>query len=470
MKKRSLLVVEDDELLRSAYLTFVQQLSLTTFSAGNIEEGVEVYSREHPDIVLLDLLLPDGHGLEFLTRVNDANANIIVVTAENSVESTRKMLLAGAKDYLLKPISGERLLTTVENTLERISLKNQIYSLESTLPSAPIPEFIGNSLQMKTIYRMIESAASCDASVFIGGESGTGKELCAEGVHRLSQRSKQPFVTLNCAAIPADLMESEVFGHRKGAFSGATEARAGAAGRVKGGTLFLDEICDMDLGLQAKLLRLLQSGHYRPVGSDTDSHMDARIICASNKNPLDEVKRGCFREDLYYRLCVLPISMPPLRERVGDITLLASHFVDYYGRKLNRNPLPRFNQSAFDVLESYAWPGNIRQLGNVIQNLIIMNQNKDIDGDVVMALLKQMDDDDTHFDSNQGMVGKNRTIHNNFPCDGVHEIKPLWVQEKEIIERAINICQGNIPEAAERLDINCSTIYRKKKQWAEQNI
>ncbi|OMH32703.1 sigma-54 dependent transcriptional regulator [Motiliproteus sp. MSK22-1] len=470
MDRRSLLVIEDDDLLRSAYLAFIDQLNLKTFSAGSIEEGVAIYTRERPDVVLLDLLLPDGHGLEFLTRVSDAEANIIVVTGENSVESTRKMLLAGAKDYLLKPINSERLLTTVENTLERISLKKQINSITSALPDAPIPEFIGNSLQIKTIYKMVESAASCNASVFIGGESGTGKELCAEAIHRLSRRSTNPFVALNCAAIPADLMESEVFGHRKGAFSGATEARAGAAGRVKGGTLFLDEICDMDLGLQAKLLRLLQSGHYRPVGSDVDTHMDARIICASNKNPLDEVNNGRFREDLYYRLCVLPINMPPLKERVGDVRLLANHFINYYGRKLNRNPLPRFTESALATLEGYSWPGNIRQLGNIVQNLIIMNQDNEIGGNIVIALLRQLDADDSHFNSNDGKDKDRRGFPCNSLTNGFGQIRPLWMQEKEIIERAIEICQGSITEAADRLEINCSTIYRKKKQWAELNV
>jgi DNA-binding NtrC family response regulator len=313
--------------------------------------------------------------------------------------------------------------------------------------------FIGSDLSMQAVYRIIQQAARSRATVFITGESGTGKEVCAEAVHASSARGHGPFVPLNCGAIPRELIESEIFGHVKGAFTGAIAGRDGAALRAHGGTLFLDEICELDPALQIKLLRFLQTGVVTRVGSDDSTKVDVRIICATNRDPAAEVEGGRLREDLFYRLHVVPIQMPPLRERGSDVLLIGRHFLERFSREEGKN-FTRFSPEAEDILRKGRWPGNVRQLQNVVRNVTVLH-----DGETVLpAMLPQ----GLAADADRGRVAVTEAPR---PLPARSTIRPLALIEREAIETAIAACDGNLTEAAIRLGINVSTVHRKRQAW-----
>jgi DNA-binding NtrC family response regulator len=300
--------------------------------------------------------------------------------------------------------------------------------------------------------------------VFITGESGTGKELCAQAVHELSPRAGGPFVAVNCGAIPRELMESEMFGHVRGAFTGAMMNREGAVARAKGGTLFLDEICEMDLTLQVKLLRVIQSGEFQQVGGSAVERSDVRYVCATNRDPWAEVQAGRFREDLYYRLHVVPCAMPPLRERDDDVLLLARHFLAAYSKEEGK-ALRDFDEGALRALRRYPWPGNIRELQNVLRNVVLFNQGSM----VTEAMLNRLDPASTPRPAAaQPIAALAPTPRGD--QSGSSTIKPLWLIEKEAIEGAIALCNGNIPRAAALLEVNPSTIYRRKAEWEKERL
>lgn len=305
---------------------------------------------------------------------------------------------------------------------------------------------------MDQVYRVIESAASSKATVFITGQSGTGKELCAEAVHARSPRAAGPFVALNCSAIPRDLLESEIFGHIRGAFSGATADRDGAALEADGGTLFLDEVCEMDAALQAKLLRFLQSGRFRPVGADQDRETDIRVVCATNRDPLEQVRAGRFREDLYYRLHVIPIHLPSLAERPEDVLPLARHFLTSYAAEEDKG-FDRYAADAEALLLSHRWPGNVRELQNVIRTAVVLNQGEIVSGAMIRDQLA---------------VSRDSEVDEAPASSHPSTIRPLWLVERDVIEAAIEAFDGNIAKAATALDISPSTIYRKRVAWEER--
>ena len=328
--------------------------------------------------------------------------------------------------------------------------------------------FIGSSAPMRSVYRMIESAAPSLATVFIKGESGTGKELCADAVHKLSPRGGKALISLNCSAIPRELMESEIFGHEKGAFTGAVGARQGAAELAEGGTLFLDEICEMDLALQAKLLRFLQTGTIQRVGGNRERKVDVRIVCATNRDPLEEVRRGTFRADLFYRLHVLPIELPPLRDRGADILLIARKALIECAGEEGR-AFGRFDTHSEELLCGYDWPGNVRELLNAIRHAVVMN-----DGDVLRAAMLP-----AGIAQAGGGGPSIKQVHGYSAGDGpilltpnrssaspeTAALRPMWQHERDIIEAAISACGGNIGIAAAHLGISPSTIYRKRHNW-----
>jgi two-component system repressor protein LuxO len=334
--------------------------------------------------------------------------------------------------------------------------------------------FIGGSRAMQAVYRIIESVGSSKASIFITGESGTGKELCAEAIHAESPRRNGPFVAVNCAAIPRELMESEIFGHVKGAFTGAQRNRDGAASQADGGTLFLDEVCEMDLELQSKLLRFIQTGSFQRVGASEQTSVDVRFICATNRDPLDEVRKGRFREDLYYRLHVIPLPMPPLRERDDDMLTIARRFLAQFAAEEDKE-FPGFARDAEAVILGYDWPGNVRELQNVIRQVVVLNKG----GEVTAAMLPSPPRGTMPRAVEEGVsvaVSRERVPEpeatparevSQAPAPG--QIRPLWMVEKETIEQAIDQCEGNIPKAAALLGISASTIYRKKQAWAEED-
>jgi two-component system repressor protein LuxO len=316
---------------------------------------------------------------------------------------------------------------------------------------------------------VIENAADSKASIFITGESGTGKELCAEAIHKRSSRKDKPFLTINCAAIPRELMESEIFGHVKGAFTGAHAAREGAAAMADGGTLFLDELCEMDLDLQSKLLRFIQLGTYQKVGSSVKQQVDIRFVCATNREPLDEVRAGRFREDLYYRLHVIPLRLPPLRERGKDSLLIARKLLKNINEREGKD-FVSFSKEAEDLMLTYPWPGNVRELENSIMNMVVLGKGQEITVDLLPEHMKTRLEKNTEMSPTS--FNKGSPLQKNMSAlsaASLEEILPLWLEEKRIIERAITLCHDNVPKAAALLDVSASTLYRKRQAWEKMS-
>ena len=373
------LVVEDNPTQAEIAAVLLRQSGHAVQVAHSSEEALPLLSSWRPDVVLLDVELPGMGGLELLAHIaaERVATQVIVVTAQNTRDGAAEAIRRGAFDYIAKPYDAQRLAVTVRNALR-----------QALRPRSRFHRFIGASPEMQSVYSTIESVAGSKASVFITGESGTGKELAADAVHRASPRSTGPFVALNCGAIPRDLLESEVFGHVRGAFTGATADRTGAARLADGGTLFLDEICEMPLDMQVKLLRFVQTGTFQPVGSGRTEKVDVRFVCATNRDPMAEVQAGRFREDLFYRLYVVPLMLPPLRDRGDDVVLIARHYLETFSREESRR-FRGFGLEAQMALRSYGWPGNVRQLQNVVRNVVVLHDSDRVEVGMLPALPSQ---------------------------------------------------------------------------------
>lgn len=352
-KSRYLLMVEDTASVAALYRSYLTPLGIDINIVGTGRDAIESLNHRIPDLILLDLRLPDMTGMDVLHAVKKSHPDvpIIFMTAHGSIDTAVEAMRHGSQDFLIKPCEADRLRVTVNNAIRKATkLKN-----EADNPgNQNYQGFIGSSQTMQQVYRTIDSAASSKASIFITGESGTGKEVCAEAIHAASKRGDKPFIAINCAAIPKDLIESELFGHVKGAFTGAANDRQGAAELADGGTLFLDELCEMDLDLQTKLLRFIQTGTFQKVGSSKMKSVDVRFVCATNRDPWKEVQEGRFREDLYYRLYVIPLHLPPLRERGEDVIEIAYSLLGYMSHEEGKN-FVRFSQEVIDRFNSYEW-------------------------------------------------------------------------------------------------------------------
>lgn len=490
--KETLLLVEDSHanvVVYSGYLAEKYNVKI----AYDGEQALSLFSKQEYALVLLDIQLPDISGLEVLQsiRKKDTDIPVIIMTAHGSVDVALNAIRMGANDFLSKPFDKARLLVTINNILKERELKKIVNRYEESCDRHGLKKMIGSSLAMQNVYNIIESSATSKATVFITGESGTGKELCAEAIHQCSERSQHAFIALNCAAIPNDLLESEIFGHLKGAFTGASSARQGAASLADGGTLFLDEIGEMPIALQSKLLRFIQTGCFQPVGSSKEIRVDIRIICATNRDPLEEISHGRFREDLYYRLNVIPIEMPPLRKRNKDVVEIALATLTQINEEESKS-FSEIDPSVKSLFLSYPWPGNVRQLCNVIRNIVVLNQSNRITLDMLPAPLDKFEEQagDNNIDTDEQLVDviEPRTEDSESQIEPMDdefvqeltidfeskernakgEIRPLWLAEKEIIEHAIELCEGNIPKAAAFLEISASTIYRKKQAWLDK--
>lgn len=460
MKKVRILVVEDSPSMAEMYKEYLQG---DLYDVDLVATGADALVKLEgplPAAVVLDVNLPDMSGMDVLKRIHELQLPVVslVITGHGSVDLAVESMNLGAYDFIEKPFTAKRLKLTLSNALEHQELTETLDTLKDEYGRNGFEDFIGSSLPMQGVYRIIESAAPSNATAFITGESGTGKEVCATSIHKRSQRAKQPFIALNCGAIPHDLMESEIFGHTKGAFTGAVSAREGAAARANGGTLFLDELCEMDLDLQTKLLRFIQTGSFQKVGSNTLESVDVRFICATNKDPLDEVKKGNFREDLYYRLHVIPIHLPPLRDRAQDVGLIMNRLLKEYSDEENKD-FSGFSDEADMVMQSYEWPGNVRQLQNVIRNIVVLNSGEQVTQDMLPPPLNEVS-------LTMPMVRSN-PLSANASFNNETDIKPLWQIEKQAIEAAIAFCDDNVPKAAALLEVSASTIYRKRERWAE---
>jgi len=456
--KTKILLIEDAVPMAKVYVEYLRKEPYEVFHLAKGKEGLDAMLADPPAVVLLDLKLPDMSGMDILKAATEKGlpTAIIIITAHGSVNTAVEAMQAGAADFIVKPFNADRLIYTVRNTLERRELTQIVETYRKEIDKEEFDGFIGSSLEMQGVYRTIESAAKSKATVFITGESGTGKELCAEAVHHQSKRNGGPFIALNCAAIPKDLMESEVFGHVKGAFTGALEPRDGAATLADGGTLFLDEICEMDLALQAKLLRFIQTGTFQKVGSGDTLSVDVRFVCATNKDPWAEVEAGNFREDLYYRLHVIPVELPPLRERGRDVLEIANRFlVDFVVEE--EKQFERFADEAVASILNHAWPGNVRELQNVVRNAVVLN-----DGETIEAAMLD-------FSGRGGAApARHKALTSSSLASGGNVVlRPMWEVEMEYIRAALKETDNNVPKAAALLEMSPSTIYRRLRDQGE---
>ena len=455
MSAPTLLLVEDTPSLQLVYQSVLRSAGHAVRCAGDAASGLAAFKAIVPPVVLLDLMLPDRDGLDLMRDflALRPETRVIVITANGSISKAVAAMRAGAHEFLVKPFDEQRFLAAIENALA--GMANPAAAAQPPRGPAAPGDFIGTSEPMRQVYAKLNSVARSMATVFITGESGTGKELCAQAVHDLSNRAAAPFVPLNCGAIPSELLESEVFGHVKGAFTGALSDKPGAAAAADGGTLFLDEICELDPNLQTKLLRFLQTSTIQPVGATRSRKVNVRIICATNRDPLQEVRRGRFREDLYYRLHVVPIHMPPLRERAEDVVTIAEAALARFAREEGR----RFQSLDPDVMEIFrglAWPGNVRQLLNVIRHVVVLN-----DGPAVTRAMLPIE---LHHQIEDAPPPTGVAPEPRVPLEGLVG-RTLAEIERLVIEETMARHGGSIPKAARTLDVSPSTLYRKIDGW-----
>jgi DNA-binding NtrC family response regulator len=434
------MVVDDTQGIREMLSAILEKEGYETIPKANAAELTAAFSQTQPDIILLDLVLPDGDGLELLPQIKKQwpDTEVIVLTGYASFDKAVEATKRGAYHFQSKPFDTKTLVLTMERAMEHKGLNQQAASLRNalaTMTGGEAPVF--QSPSMKTIVRDLEKVAPSDVAILITGESGTGKEVIADLIHALSLRSKGPLIKINCAALPRELIESELFGSVKGAFTGANVDREGLFKQAEGGTLLLDEISEMPVDTQSKLLRVLQEKEVRPVGGRTSYKSDCRVIAATNRQTEEAIKMGKLREDLYYRICAISIHLPPLRERREDILPLANAFLKRYGSQAGRE-MTGFTPEAADALRAFDWPGNVRQLQNEIQRAVLMCEHSAIDArDLsVTTVMSQKDNPDLTL---------------------------MEAMERNTIIQMLKETGGNKLETAKRLGIGRQTLYNKIK-------
>ncbi|MEX2518053.1 MAG: sigma-54 dependent transcriptional regulator [Paracoccaceae bacterium] len=460
------LLVEDTRSLSPVYENALKKSGLAVECAYLAEEARRLHEGAAGRLVLLDLMLPDGDGLDLLTemRAADPGGKVIVITANGSINRAVEAMRGGAFDFLVKPFDERRLLSAVGNALAEIAQGGKKQRTKKAASGSAFHDFIGSSPQMREVYRLIGEIGRSTATVFITGESGSGKEVAAQAIHAESGRARAPFIALNCGAIPRDLLESEVFGHLKGSFTGAIAEKQGAAAAADGGTLFLDEVCEMDLALQTKLLRFLQTSTVTPVGATTPRKVDARIICATNRDPVEEVRAGRFREDLFYRLHVVPIHLPPLRERGEDVIVAAEAFLHRFSAQEGKS-FTSLSPELAETFRKLPWPGNVRQLQNVIWNVVLLHDAEIATPEMLPAnVLDIVRAPSPSPALNRGVAPEASTLSARVePLVGA----TMAELEREFIEATIAAHGGSVPKAARVLDLSPSTVYRKRENWAK---
>jgi DNA-binding NtrC family response regulator len=440
IEKECLLIVDDAkdtlEVLQRNLLSQGYQI----FTATSVSEAINILDATPVDLVITDLKMPEVSGLDLVRHVREnlKDTEVMMITGYPSIEGAVAAVKTGAEEYLAKPFSAEELFSAVQRTLEKLHARRAVQT--PSPQTLLIPHgLIGESESLRRIFRAITKAASTSATVLIAGESGTGKELVARAIHYSSPRAAAPFVPVNCGGIPEQLLESELFGHVKGAFTGATETRAGFFQTAEGGTIFLDEISETSLAMQVKLLRVLQDKEVCMVGSTRPRQVDVRIIAATNKDLLSLVKKGAFRDDLFYRLNVIAIDLPALRERNDDILLLTRHFANAFAEEAGK-PAPRLSDQVLQVFKNYDWPGNVRELQNVIQRLVVMAEGDGIDVSDLPSLMRF-----------------------SLPKTGPH--RTLAEVEAEHIRHVFTAVNGNKSRAAAILGIDRKTLREKLKLY-----
>ncbi|MDQ3323765.1 MAG: sigma-54 dependent transcriptional regulator [Acidobacteriota bacterium] len=448
--KQNVLIVEDEELMRSILRQLLETEGFQVFTADSAENALEIFPAADISIVLSDIKMAGIDGLELLDRVKaiDEEALFIIMTAYSSIDSAIAALRKGAYDYITKPFVNEDLLQTVKNAVRTKKLFGENRALRRELHKHyNFSEIIGKSAGLEKVFRLVEKVADTNAGILIQGESGTGKELIARAIHFKSRRATNPFLAVNCGALPENLLESELFGHTKGAFTGAAADKKGFFRSASGGTLFLDEIGEMPQPLQVKLLRALQEHEVTPLGASLPVKFDARIICATNKNLEKEVAENRFREDLYYRLNVIEINLPSLRERREDVPLLVKHFVAKIAREQNA-PEKIVTKEALSALVNHLWQGNVRELQNAVERAFILS-NEEINHESLPERIKT-------------------GARSNFETPEAENFRPtLEETERRYIMEILNSVNDDKTEAARILGIDLSTLYRKLKRYEE---
>ncbi|HUR32974.1 MAG TPA: sigma-54 dependent transcriptional regulator [Vicinamibacterales bacterium] len=445
--KPTILIVDDEPGVRSSLSGVLRDEGYSVEAVSTGEACLDRVTRAPVDLIILDVWMPGMDGLATLQKLRDrqVDTQVVLISGHGSIESAVKAIKLGAFDFVEKPLSIDKTLLVVRNALRQRLLENENRALRARVDRTRT--MIGESHAMRQLREQVAMAAPSNGRVLIYGENGTGKELVARTVHSLSRRRSGPFVEVNCAAIPEELIESELFGHVRGAFTGAVADRRGKFELADGGTIFLDEIADMSLKTQAKVLRVLQEQTMEQVGGTARIKVDARVLAATNKDLQAEIRAGNFREDLYFRLNVIPVSVPPLRDRQEDIPMLADHFMGEFAREYGRR-VKRFDAGALSMLQHYAWPGNVRELRNVIERLVIM-----VPGDLIAA-------DDLGFlghgaspppDAEPGGAGRVT----------LHEARERF--ERDLILRTLAEQQGNMSRTAEVLGVERSNLYRKMR-------
>ena len=448
MNRFNILVIDDEEQMLDSLKLTLQQSGYQVSAAKTGGEGLALFDGGDYNLVLADLQLPDMEGLEVLRRIKDKQPSIevIIISGYGSVNKAVEATKAGAFHFVEKPFEFDALELLIDRALERQRLIAEQEGLRRRLQQrTTYSDIVGRSKQMQDIFEMIEGVAKSDANILIIGESGTGKELIANAIHYNSHRAKGPFVKVNCAALPKELMESELFGHTKGAFTGATRDKEGLIARAGGGSLLLDEIAEMPIELQPKLLRALQERVYYRLGSERPVEVDFRLICSTNRNPMDVTRNGQLREDLYYRVSTITIEVPPLRERPDDIPLLADHFLRKYSEKYNKT-VDGFTQTALSAMFSYRWPGNVRELESAVERAVLLCKADHIEvNDLLFTAAEPAAPTNNEF-----RVPPDMTLE---------EI------EKEVIFQALRRTKGNKQAAANALGIYRPRLYSKIRKY-----
>lgn len=453
------LVVDDKQMMRDSVGTTLQRAGYTVVAACDGESATAMVAKHRPAAVITDLKMPEMDGLALLSRLKqtDDQLPVILMTAYGTVDEAVRAMRDGAFDFVQKPFEGDQLIMVVNRAVEHrrlvqenAVLKTHTRSIDST------PALVGRSPVMKRLAQQIQQIAACHSTVLVAGESGTGKEVVARNLHAHSPRRDRIMLCLNCAALSSSLLESELFGHEKGAFTGADQLRKGRFELADGGTLLLDEISEISPQLQAKLLRVLQEGQFERVGASMSMKVDVRVIATTNRDLTKSVAKGEFRQDLFYRLNVLPVTLPPLRDRLEDVPLLAEHFLSSLALREGR-PAKRFDDEAIKVLQHYAWPGNVRELQNICERASVLSRSSVIAAGTIQPWL----------------LGGDVAI-----CSGaaageavsVSPVKPLEEVEREQIIRTLGHFEGNRQQTAEALGIGVRTLGLKLKKWKELNL
>ncbi len=443
-----ILIVDDEKNTREGLKTFLEMHDYEVSTAKDPYDGIEEIKEERPDIVLSDLRMPGMDGIEFLKRIKkiDAKIYVIVMTAYGTIDNAVEAIKEGAYDYISKPLNMDELLATLKKAVKHKKLELENKELKTELKKRDeFGEIIYASDKMKNIISIVKQVAPSDASVLIEGESGTGKELIARMIHAYSRRKNGSFIPVHCAALTDTLLLSELFGHEKGAFTGATERKLGRFERAHNGTIFLDEIAEIKEDAQVKLLRVLQEGEFERVGGDKTVKVDVRLVSATNKNLLEEIKKKNFREDLYYRINVVTINIPPLRERKDDIEPLVNYYLNKLAAANNKN-IKGITKKALSYLIAYDWPGNVRELKNVVERMVVLADGDKIDEDNIPADIK------THY--------RKQPFGTDISFDGT-----LADVEREYIAKVLSDAGGNKVKAAKRLGISRRTLYRKMSEY-----